>query len=58
MYYFHFTSDNYCLVYNLKEPSEYKYDFYLMPKDMFNPEIKMKKMATKLFNPEEIIILP
>lgn len=57
MLYLHFTSDGYCLVFKLEEPCNYDFGFYTLPKDMYEPQIKIKKLATKLFDPIEIINL-
>ncbi len=55
VYYFHYTTDGYCLVYLLKELHTYDFTFESVPINMYNPKLKIKRLVTKLMNPVEII---
>jgi hypothetical protein len=50
MLYIHFASDGY-QIFLLKNPWEYKFTWRFLPKDNYNPEIKIWKLVTELSNP-------
>jgi len=52
--YFCFCSDG-CIIYDIKEPHNYNFTWRLLPKDNINPDIKIWKLVSELFNPIEVI---
>jgi len=54
MLYLCFCSDG-LIIYNIKEPHNYNFTWRNLPKDNINPEIKIWKLVSELFNPLEIV---